>query len=56
MKRTYKNYVSQKFQFVSMRILIVYTSIHSVDPMSPYSSAPQLQNMMERRGLHRPVS
>jgi hypothetical protein len=28
------------------------TSIHSVDPMSPYSSAPQLQNTIVLRGRH----
>jgi hypothetical protein len=30
------------------------TSIHSVEPISPNSSAPQLQNIIERRGLHLP--
>ena len=29
-----------------------HTSIHSVDPTNPYSSASQLQNMMVRRGFH----
>lgn len=33
----------------------ILTSIHSIEPISPYSSAPQLQNMMLRRGLHVPT-
>ena len=29
---------------------LVQTSTHSVEPMSPYSSAPQLQNTIVRLG------
>ena len=31
-----------------------FTSTHSVDPISPYSSAPHEQNMMVLRGFHSP--
>lgn len=34
------------------RNLGTVTSAHSLEPISPYSSAPQEQNMIERRGLH----
>lgn len=37
------------------RLNVYFTSTHSVEPIRPYSSAPQLQKRIERRGLHRPT-
>ena len=37
---------------LKMAMFFVDTSIHSYEPISPYSSAPQLQKTIERLGLH----
>ena len=36
----------------AIKEMVLQTSTHSDDPNIPYSSPPQLQRTMDRRGLH----